>query len=100
MTAKNHNGTAREITPRLSWSELFPWKSRFASNEDFQEADDDYRVEPNLPGVRKQDVAVDVIGRHLVIHDSRVERERADALVALASCSDRAWDEQARQSAK
>ncbi len=52
----------------------------FTPLADIEESDDAYTVELELPGVRKDDIAVEVSGRRLVVSGERKERERVGIL--------------------
>jgi len=52
----------------------------FTPLADIEESDDAYTVELELPGVKKDDVAVEVSGRRLVVSGERKERERVGIL--------------------
>ena len=48
----------------------------FTPLADIEETDDAYIIELDLPGVRREDVNVEFVGRRLVISGERKERER------------------------
>lgn len=52
----------------------------FAPLADLEETDDAYLVEVELPGVKRDDVSVELSGRRLVVSGERKERERAGVL--------------------
>lgn len=54
--------------------------SGFAPLADLEETDDAYLVEVELPGVKRDDVSVELSGRRLVVSGERKERERAGVL--------------------
>lgn len=53
---------------------------RFAPLTDLEETEDAYLVEAELPGVKKEDVSVELSGRRLVVSGERKERERSGVL--------------------
>jgi len=52
----------------------------FTPLADMEETDDAYLVEVELPGVKGDDIAVDVAGRRLTVSGERKERERVGIL--------------------
>lgn len=52
----------------------------FVPPADVEETDDAYLVEVELPGVEREDVEVEVLGRRLSVHGERKERERVGIL--------------------
>ena len=52
----------------------------FTPLADIEESDDAYTVELELPGVRKDDIAVEVSGRRVTVSGERKERERVGIL--------------------
>ena len=52
----------------------------FTPLADVEESDDAYTVELELPGVKKDDISVEVSGRRLVVSGERKERERVGIL--------------------
>ena len=52
----------------------------FTPLADVEEADDAYVVEVELPGVKREDVDVELAGRRLVVTGERKERERVGIL--------------------
>jgi HSP20 family protein len=52
----------------------------FTPLADIEETDDAYRVEIELPGVKKDDVTIEVAGRRLTVSGERKERERVGIL--------------------
>lgn len=56
--------------PGIAWSPF----------ADVEEIDEAYLVELELPGVRRDDVTVEVIGTELVVHGEIKEKERAGEL--------------------
>src|SRR5918999_6080327 len=59
-------GWSPQPTERAGWSPLV----------DIEEADDAYVVEAELPGVRREDVNLEVVGNELTIAGECKERER------------------------
>lgn len=47
---------------------------------DLEETDDAFVVEVELPGVKREDVEVELVGRRLTVHGERKERERVGIL--------------------
>jgi HSP20 family protein len=62
------------------WTSLSPLRpqrfERFAPGVDIEETDDAYVVELDVPGVRKDDLRVEVSGRRVLISGERKDRER------------------------
>ena len=56
----------------------------FTPLADVEETDEAYVVEVELPGVKREDVSVEVAGRRLTVSGERKERQRT------GSCADRA----------
>lgn len=52
----------------------------FTPPADIEETDDAYLFEVELPGVKREDVEVEVVGRRLTVHGERKERERVGVL--------------------
>ena len=52
----------------------------FTPMADIEESDDAYTLELELPGVKKDDISVEVSGRRLVVSGERKERERVGIL--------------------
>lgn len=52
----------------------------FVPPADIEETDDAFVVEVELPGVRREDVDVQIVGRRLTVHGERKERERVGVL--------------------
>lgn len=48
----------------------------FTPRADLEETDDAFLLEVELPGVKKKDIAIEVVGRQLVITGDRPERPR------------------------
>ena len=57
-----------------------PLGEGFTPLADIEESDDAYTVELELPGVKKDDISVEVSGRRLVVSGERKERQRAGIL--------------------
>jgi HSP20 family protein len=62
------------------WSDLPSLTGGFTPLADVEETDDAYLVEIELPGVKRDDVSVEVAGRRLTVSGERKERERAGIL--------------------
>ncbi|MFP5332527.1 MAG: Hsp20/alpha crystallin family protein [Acidimicrobiia bacterium] len=70
----------RQLTEFLdrSWR---PWNdTTFVPPADIEETDDSFVVEVELPGVKREDVDVELLGRRLTVHGERKERERVGVL--------------------
>jgi HSP20 family protein len=52
----------------------------FTPPADVEETDDAYLVDIELPGVRKQDLDIELAGRRLTVHGDRKEKQRAGIL--------------------
>ncbi len=62
------------------WSDLPALGSTFTPLADVEETDEAYLVEIELPGVKRDDVTVEVAGRRLSVSGERKERERVGIL--------------------
>ena len=62
------------------WAELPALTGGFTPLADVEETDDAYVVEIELPGVKRDDVSVEVAGRQLSVSGERTERERVGIL--------------------
>ena len=60
--------------------EVPPLGVGFTPMADIEESEDAYTVELELPGVKKDDISVEVSGRRLVVSGERKERERVGIL--------------------
>ena len=56
------------------------FRSEFIPSADVEETDDAYLVEIELPGVKKEDIEVELSGRRLTVKGERKERERKGTL--------------------
>lgn len=56
------------------------WGDGFRPPADISESDDAYLVEIELPGVRKDDLDIEVVGRRLTVTGERKEKERVGIL--------------------
>ena len=70
---------AAAALPR-GWSDLPTLGGGFTPLADLEETDDAYLVEIELPGVKRDDVAVEVAGRRLTVSGERKERQRVGIL--------------------
>ena len=52
----------------------------FTPPADVEESDDAYLVDIELPGVRKQDLDIEIAGRRLTVRGERKEKERVGIL--------------------
>jgi HSP20 family protein len=62
------------------WDELFSRAGAFTPLADLEETDDAYLAEIELPGVKLEDLSVEVAGRRLTVTGERKERERVGIL--------------------
>ena len=62
------------------WSDLPTLAGGFTPLADLEETDDAYLVEIELPGVKRDDVSVEVAGRRLTVSGERKERQRVGIL--------------------
>ncbi len=62
------------------WGDLPSFGGAFTPLADVEEADDAYVVEVELPGVKRDDVSIEVAGRRLTVSGERKERERVGIL--------------------
>ena len=62
------------------WSDLPSLAGGFTPLADVEETEDAYLVEIELPGVRRDDISVELAGRRLSVSGERKERERAGIL--------------------
>ncbi len=70
------------LAPQLGdWDDLTPLVTEgFVPLADVEESDDAYLVEIELPGIKREDVSVEVSGRRLSVSGERKERERVGIL--------------------
>jgi HSP20 family protein len=64
----------------LGWPSPLPEAAGWSPLVDIEETDDAYVVEAELPGVQRQDVNVELVGRELTITGEIKERERKGTL--------------------
>jgi HSP20 family protein len=64
----------------LSWPELLREAAAWAPPVDIEEEDDAYVVEAEVPGVKRGDVKIELVGRELTISGEIKERERKGVL--------------------
>jgi HSP20 family protein len=62
------------------WDEALSRSGAFTPLADLEETDDAYLAEIELPGVKLEDLAVEVAGRRLTVTGERKERERVGIL--------------------
>ena len=62
------------------WSDLRSLAGAFTPLADVEETDDAYVVEIELPGIKREDVSVEMAGRRLTVSGERKERERVGIL--------------------
>ena len=62
------------------WSELLSTAGAFTPLADLEETDEAYVAEIELPGVKLEDLTVEVAGRRLTVTGERKERERIGIL--------------------
>ncbi len=63
-----------------NWNVLPSLAGAFTPLADVEETDDAYLVEVELPGVKRDDVSLEVAGRRLTVSGERKERERVGIL--------------------
>ena len=63
-----------------NWGDLPSLAEGFTPLADVEETDDAYLVEIELPGVKRDDVSLEVAGRRLTVSGERKERERVGIL--------------------
>jgi HSP20 family protein len=65
-----------------TWRQQLPdlWADGFRPPADVEESDDAYLVEIELPGIRKDDLDIEVTGRRLTVSGERKEKERVGIL--------------------
>ena len=89
-TAKPPSGS--EIRRWHPFSEMFPWNPRLGQlfenmwqsaayqgltpGAELEETDDGFTLEMDLPGVAKDDITIDVLGRRVAVRGTRKEKER------------------------
>jgi hypothetical protein len=75
---------------------MFPWNTRLgqlfdnmwhtaaheglAPGAELEETDDGFTLEMDLPGVAKDDITIDVLGRRMAVRGTRKEKERSGAM--------------------
>ncbi|HEX2023817.1 MAG TPA: Hsp20/alpha crystallin family protein [Acidimicrobiales bacterium] len=62
------------------WRELPALAGGFTPLADMEETDDAYVVEVELPGVKRDDISIEVAGRRLSVSGERKERQRTGIL--------------------
>ncbi len=62
------------------WNDLPLLEGAFTPLADVEETNDAYVVEVELPGVKREDVSIEVAGRRLTVSGERKERERVGIL--------------------
>ncbi len=62
------------------WEDLLSRSGAFTPLADLEETDDAYTAEIELPGVKLEDLSVEVAGRRLTVSGERKERERVGIL--------------------
>ena len=62
------------------WDELLSTAGAFTPLADLEETDDAYLAEIELPGVKREDLSVEVAGHRLTVAGERKERERVGIL--------------------
>ena len=62
------------------WDELLSTAGAFTPLADLEETDDAYLAEIELPGVKREDLSVEVAGHRLTVTGERKERERVGIL--------------------
>ena len=93
-SAKPPSGT--EVQHWRPFTEMFPWNTRLgqlfenmwqaAGHEgltpgaELEETDDGFALEMDLPGVAKDDITIDVVGRRVAVRGTRKEKERSGVM--------------------
>jgi HSP20 family protein len=93
-TAKPTSGT--EVQHWHPFTEMFPWNTRLgqlfenmwpaaaheglAPGAELEETDEGFTLEMDLPGVAKDDVTIDVLGRRVAVRGTRKEKERSGVM--------------------
>ena len=71
----------RELAHYLdSWRQLPDLVGGFTPLADLEETPDAYVVEVEVPGVRREDINIEIAGRRLSVHGERKEKERVGIL--------------------
>jgi HSP20 family protein len=71
----------RELAHYLdSWRQLPNLVGGFTPLADVEETPDAYEVEVEVPGVRREDISIEIAGRRLSVHGERKEKERVGIL--------------------
>lgn len=84
-----HRRMTRLVSAAFGTAGLDDWHPTWTPLADVSETDDAYQVEVDLPGVRREDVDVQVFGRELSITGEFKERERVGLLRTRARRSGR-----------
>lgn len=75
------NRLSQELARYLEhWSDVPSLAEGFTPLADVEETDDAYLVEIELPGVKRDDISLEVEGRRLTVFGQRKERERVGIL--------------------
>jgi HSP20 family protein len=93
-TAKPPSGT--EVQHWRPFAEVLPWNTRLgqlfenmwqsaaheglAPGAELEETDEGFTLEMDLPGVAKDDITIDVVGRRVTVRGTRKERERSGVM--------------------
>ncbi|HTY72419.1 MAG TPA: Hsp20/alpha crystallin family protein [Actinomycetes bacterium] len=97
MTTAVERAKGPEVTSWQPWTDLFPWNTRltqaldalwhatphgadFAPSDVFEETDDAFTIELDVPGIPKKDITIDVAGRRVTINGVRKETERSGVM--------------------
>jgi HSP20 family protein len=64
----------------LSWPAFIQEQGGFRPHVDIEETDEAYVVEAELPGVKREDVSIELVGNELTISGEIKERERKGVL--------------------
>jgi len=64
----------------LSWPAFIQEQAGFRPHVDIEETDEAYVVEAELPGVKREDVSIELVGNELTISGEIKERERKGVL--------------------
>ena len=78
QTVRRMNDLVEQVFPNLPTINALD--DAFTPLADLEETDDAYVLEAELPGVKKQDITVEALGRRITITGERKEKERTGVL--------------------